>query len=135
MIEGESLFIVDESPDGRLESARRQGVSNGHVFLNKFEGAQMEHERRIRMTEAPTQVKREGMTRNKRDYRNKKRRNNSDESRQADLDAECERKAKSRRVAKEKLNNKHIEEREALIEKVNQRYPFILLYIDFFQDP
>jgi hypothetical protein len=96
MIESESLFIVDESPDGRLESARQQGVLNGPVFLNKFEGAQMEHERRIRMTEAPTQVKRERMTQKKRDYRNKKRRNDSDESRQAELDAECQRKAKSR---------------------------------------
>ena len=48
MMESESLFIVDDSPDGRLENARQQDASNGLVFLNKFEGAQMEHDRRIR---------------------------------------------------------------------------------------
>ena len=128
MMESESLFIVDDSPDDRLESARQQGVSNGPVFLNKFEGAQMEHERRMRMTEVPTQGKRDRKAQKQRDYRNRKRRNDSDESRQAELDAECQRKAKSRRLAKEKLNIKHMEEREALIEKVNHRYPFIFLY-------
>jgi hypothetical protein len=128
MMESESLFIVDDSPDDRLERARQQGVSNGPVFLNKFEGAQMEHERRMRMTEAPTQGKRDRKAQKQRDYRNRKRRNDSDESRQAELDAECQRKAKSRRLAKEKLNIKHMEEREALIEKVNHRYPFIFLY-------
>ena len=40
----ESLFIIDDSPDDQLESTRQQGVSNGPVFLNKFVGAQMEHE-------------------------------------------------------------------------------------------
>jgi hypothetical protein len=52
MMENESLFIVDNSPDGRLENARQQDASNGLVFLNKFEGVQMEHLRRIAMTEA-----------------------------------------------------------------------------------
>ena len=128
MMESESLFIVDDSPDDRLERARQQGVSNGPVFLKKFEGAQMERERRMRMTDAPTQGKRDRKAQKQRDYRNRKRRNDSVESRQAELDAECQRKAKSRRLAKEKLNIKHMEEREALIEKVNHRYPFIFLY-------
>ena len=121
MMESQSLFIVDDSPDGRLESARQQGVSNGPVFLNKLEGAKMEHERRIRMAEAPTPIKRDRIAQKQRDYRNRKRRNDSDESRQAKLDAESERKAKSRRLAMEKLNIKNIEERKVLIEKVNQR--------------
>ena len=43
MMEGESLFIIDVSPDGRLENLRQRAASNGLVFLNKFEGAQMEH--------------------------------------------------------------------------------------------
>ena len=47
MMESESLFIIDDSPDNRLESTRQQATSNGPVFLNKFEGAQMEHDRRI----------------------------------------------------------------------------------------
>jgi hypothetical protein len=87
-MESESLFIVDDSPDRRLESARQQGVPNGPVLLNKVEGAQMERERRMRMTEVPTQVKRDRIAQNKRNYRNRKRRNDSDESRQAELDAE-----------------------------------------------
>ena len=145
MMESESLFIVDDSPDDRLERARQQGVSNGPVFLNKFEGAQMEHDRRIWMTEAAkkqitmaefdeitpervAQFESDRTAQRKRDSRNRKRRNDCDESRQAELDAECQRKAKSRRLAKEKLNIKHMEEREALIEKVNHRYPFIFLY-------
>ena len=44
-IGNESLFIVDDSPDNQLERARQQAPSNGPVFLNKFEGAQMEHDR------------------------------------------------------------------------------------------
>ena len=52
MMESESLFIIDDSPDDRLENVRQQGTSNGPVFLNKFEGAQMEHDRRMRMTES-----------------------------------------------------------------------------------
>ena len=52
MIETESLLIVDDSPDGRLENARQHGSSNALVFLNKFEGAQMEHVQRIWTTEA-----------------------------------------------------------------------------------
>ena len=44
-IGNESLFIVDDSPDNQLESARRQAPLNDPVFLNKFEGAQMEHDR------------------------------------------------------------------------------------------
>ena len=51
MMENESLFIIDDSPDDRLKNIRQQNASNGTVFLNKFEGAQMEHDRRIRMTE------------------------------------------------------------------------------------
>ena len=88
----------------------------------------------MRMTEAPTQGKRDRKAQKQRDYRNRKRRNDSDESRQAELDAECQRKAKSRRLSKEKLNIKHMEEREALIKKVNQRYPFIFINTDPFQD-
>jgi hypothetical protein len=42
MMESESLFIIDNSPDGRLENARQRDASNGLVFLNKFEGAQMD---------------------------------------------------------------------------------------------
>ena len=45
MMENESLFIVDDSPDARLEKARQRDASNGLVLLNKFEGAQMEHVR------------------------------------------------------------------------------------------
>jgi hypothetical protein len=131
MMESESLFIVDDSPDHRLESARQQGVSN---VLNKIEGAQMEHERRIRITKGPTQVQRDRIAQNKRNYRNRKRQNDSNQSRQARLDTESQRIAKFRRLEKEMLNIKYTEEREALIEKANQRYPFILVYIDFFQD-
>jgi hypothetical protein len=89
---------------------------HGFVFSNKFEGAQVEHGR-IRMTEAPTQVKRDRIAQIQRNYRNRKRQNDSDESRQAELNAECQRKAKSRRLAKDELNIKNIKEREALIEK------------------
>jgi len=135
MMESESLFIVDNSPDGQLDSARQQGVSNGFVFLNKFEGAQVEHERQIRMTEAPTQVKRDRKAQIQCNYRNTKRQNDSDESQQAELNAECQRKAKSRRLAKDELNIKNIKEREALIEKVNQWYSSIFIYTDPFQDP
>ena len=135
MMESESLFIVDDSPDNRLESARQQATSNGPVFLNKFEGAQMEHDRRIQMAEASTQVERDRMAQKKRDCRTRKRQNDSNESRQAELDAESQRKAKSRRLAKENLNIKNTEEREALIKKVNERYPkFIFINTDPFQD-
>ena len=52
MMESESLFIVDDSPDCRLESARQQGVPNGPVLLNKVEGAQMERaEARLKLKE------------------------------------------------------------------------------------
>ena len=143
MMESKSLFIVDDSPDNRLETARQQGASNGLVFLNKFEGAQMEHDRRICMTasaknqirmpesreittETAAQVQSDRIAQQKRAYRNRKRQNDSDESRQAELDAECQPKAKSRRLAKDKLDIENIKEREALFEKVNQRYPSIL---------
>jgi hypothetical protein len=139
MMENESLFIVDDSPDGRLENALQQDASNGLVFLNKFQGAQMEHVRRIAMTEAAknqirmadfdeitpervVQFESNRIAQRKRDSRNRKRENDSDESRQALLDSNSQRMAKSRRLAKEKLNIKHMKEREALIEKVNQRY-------------
>ena len=135
MMESESLFIVDDSPDNRLENARRQAPSNGPIILNKFEGAQMEHDRRIQMTETSTQAERAGMAQKKHDYRIRKPRNDNNESRQAELDAECQRKPKSRRLAKEELNIKYMGEREALIEKVNQRYRFIFMYTNLFQDP
>jgi hypothetical protein len=134
MIDRESLFIVDDSPDSRLESVRQQGLSNGPAVLNKFEGAQMEHERRIQMTEVPTHVKRERITQKQRDYRNRKRQNDNDESQQAELDAESQRKRKSRRLAKEKLDIKNMAERQALIEKVKQRYPSMFICADPFQD-
>jgi hypothetical protein len=150
-MESKSLFIVDDSPDGRLENARLQGAFNGLVFLDKSEGAQMEHVRRIEMTaaakdqirmaefgditpERAAQFESDRITQRKRDSRNRKRENNSDESRQAELDAECERKAKARRLAKDELNIKNIKEREALIEKVNQRYSSIFFYTHCFQD-
>jgi len=151
MMENESLFIVDDSPDARLEKARQRDASNGLVLLNKFEGAQMEHVRRIAMTEAakiqitvaefgdmtPEQVAQcesDRIAQRKRDSRNRKRKNDSDESRQAELDSESHRKAKSRRLSMEKLNIKNIEERKVLIEKVNQRYLFIFICTDLFQD-
>jgi hypothetical protein len=109
----------------------------------------MEHVRRIWMGEAaknkirmeefgeiiPERVAQFGsdrITQRKRDSRNRRQLNDSDELRQAELDAECRRKAKSRRLATESLNIKTIEERKALMEKVNQGYPF---YTDSFQDP
>jgi hypothetical protein len=71
----------------------------------------------------------------KRDSRNRKGENDSDESRQAELDSESHRKAKSRRLTKDNLHIKHMEKRQALIEKVNQRYPSIFICTDPFQDP
>ena len=50
-MESESLFIIDDSPDGRLENARQRDAFNVFVFLNKFEGAQMQHVWWIAMTE------------------------------------------------------------------------------------
>jgi hypothetical protein len=135
MMQSESLFIIDDSPDDRLENARQQNTSNGIVILNKFEGAQMEHERRIQMTEVSSRVNRDRIAQKQRDYRNRKRQNDNDETRQVELDTNCQRMAKSRRLAKEKLNIKHMEERQVLIEKVNERYSIIFIYINPFQDP
>ena len=50
-MENESLFIVDDSPNNRLQT-QQQAPLKGPVLLNKFEGTQMEHDRRIRMTAA-----------------------------------------------------------------------------------
>lgn len=138
-MENESLFIVDESPDRRLETARQQATSNDLVILNKFEGSQMERDRRKRMIEAKrkqemqllhddprfVQLEKEKAANKMRIHRSTKRNNNDDESRQAELEAECARKAKSRRLEKENLNIKQMKDREVLIEKVNQRYSFI----------
>ena len=116
MMESKSLFIVDDSLDNRLETAWQQGASNGLVFLNKFEGAQMEHVQRTRMTEAAknktrmaefyeitpdrvAQFESHRIAQGKRDFRNRKRLNDSDELRQA----ECRRNAESRRLAKENV--------------------------------
>jgi hypothetical protein len=148
----ESLFIIDDSPDDRLQNVQQQALLNGPVLLNKFEGAQMEHDRRIRMTaaarnqirmtelddittESIAQIQIDRIAQQKRDYRNRKRLNDNDETRQVELDTECQRKAKSRRFAKDNLDIKHMKEREALMEKVNQRYSFIFIYTDPFKDP
>ena len=86
------------------------------------------------MAEASTQVERDRMAQKKRDCRTRKRQNDSN-TRQAKLDAESQWKAKSRRLAKENLNIKNMEEREALIKKVNEWYQkFIFINTDPFQD-
>ena len=64
----------------------------------------------------------------KRAYRGAKQNKESNDSRQADLNGECQRKAKSRRLTKEKLKIKNIEERKVLIEKVNQLVHFYLYW-------
>jgi hypothetical protein len=150
MMENESLFIIDDSPDNRLQNARQETPSNGPIFLNKFEGVQMEHDRRIRMTAAArnqmrmaefgdinaeriAEIERNRIAQRKHDSRNRKYDDNN-ESRQVELDANCQRMAKYRRLAKDNLDIKHMKEREVLMEKVNQRYSIIFIYTDPFQD-
>ncbi len=91
----ESLFIIDDSLDNRLQNAQQASL-NGPVLLNKFEGAQMEHDQRIRMTAAArnqmrmvefgnintehiTEIERDRIVQRLHDYRNRKRQNDSDE--------------------------------------------------------
>ena len=70
-----------------------------------------------------TQEEREKQSQRKRNNRNKKRNlPDSENSRQVDLEMDAARKAKSRRIVKDKQFVENAQEREALIEKVRQRY-------------
>ena len=69
------------------------------------------------------QEEREKQSQRKRNNRNKKRNlPDSENSRQVDLEMDAARKAKSRRIVKDKQFVENAQEREALIEKVRQRY-------------
>jgi hypothetical protein len=103
--------------------------------LSNFEGVEMEYvlriwiregaKNKIRMEEFDeitpervAQFENDRIAQRKLDSRNRKQLNDSDELRQAELDAECQRKAKSSgRFPTENLNIKNIEERKALMEK------------------
>ena len=67
MMENNPLLFVDDSPDGRLQSSVQQDPSNDAVYLNKFEGAQIEYDRRIQMGFNLTQVERDRIAQRKRD--------------------------------------------------------------------
>lgn len=66
---------------------------------------------------------REKQSQRRRNNRNKKRNlSDNENSSQIDLKIESVRKAKSRRITKDKQSIQDAQEREALIEKVRQRY-------------
>ena len=104
MMENKSLFIIDDSSDNRLKNARQQNASNDIIFLNKFEDAQIEYDRRMRMpaiarnqirmaefgdinVECIVEIEKDRITQKVHDYRNRKRRNDNDESQQIEFDA------------------------------------------------
>ena len=74
------------------------------------------------------QEEREKQPQRKRNNQNKKRNlPDSENSRQVDLEMDAARKAKSRRIVKDKQFVENVQ--EALIEKVRQRYDFSLLMV------
>src|SRR5438477_544394 len=94
--------------DRRAASAKASANRRKQLLLNNPQLAQEEREKQ---------------SQRKRNNRNKKRNlPDSENSWQVDLEMDAARKAKSRRIVKDKQFVENAQEREALIEKVRQRY-------------